>query len=366
MSESKSTDTDDSEGIDELEALRAEHALYSPAVTAAVRARERLDEESSLRSGIRRERRIRIAEMTERVSGMHGAMRKANEILFEEQLQQIEADLRDELEDELERLEKEALEREERLLREEMLHRLRREENRLRDQLDLERDRRIEAHTSRVRDRLREEMETEFSRRRSFLEERLGLEASQAIERMERRVEMDLREAMESEVHRKAESYRLEQEIKMRDNISKMRRKHESKLEKQLENEKESLEKEMFSDIQVRIKSLQEETERAALAELDRRFRAERESTEAALTLRRQELALESEVEMEQRVSNFVKDRESEMMSNLEKQLTKRGEMESKELSKLLKTMESEIKVKMEAALLDARQSILEKSNMDK
>ena len=33
-------------------------------------------------------------------------MRKANEILFEEQLQQIEADLRDELEDELERLKK--------------------------------------------------------------------------------------------------------------------------------------------------------------------------------------------------------------------------------------------------------------------
>ena len=87
---------------------------------------------------------MRIAEMTERVSGMHGAMRKANEILFEEQLQQIEADLRDELEDELERLEKEALEREERLLREEMLHRLRREENRLREQLDLERDRRVE------------------------------------------------------------------------------------------------------------------------------------------------------------------------------------------------------------------------------
>ena len=110
---------------------------------SVARARDRLDEESKLRSGIRRERRMRIAEMTERVSGMHGAIRKANEILFEEQLQNIEADLRASLEEEMERLETEALEREERILREEMLHRLRREENRLREQLDLERDRRI-------------------------------------------------------------------------------------------------------------------------------------------------------------------------------------------------------------------------------
>ena len=126
MSESKSTDSEESGGIDELDELRAQHALSSSSSAGiASRATERLEEESTLRSGIRRERRIRIAEMTERVSGMHGAMRKANEILFEEQLQQIEADLRAELEDELERLEKDALEREERLLREEMLHKLR-------------------------------------------------------------------------------------------------------------------------------------------------------------------------------------------------------------------------------------------------
>ncbi|MDP7531476.1 MAG: hypothetical protein QF591_01920, partial [Candidatus Thalassarchaeum sp.] len=149
MSESKSPDGNDTEGIDELAELRAQHTLSaSSSMESVARARERLDEESKLRSGIRRERRMRITEMTERVSGMHGAMRKANEILFEERLQQIEADLRAELEDEMERLETEALEREERLLREEMLHRLRREENRLREQLDLERDRRIEAHST--------------------------------------------------------------------------------------------------------------------------------------------------------------------------------------------------------------------------
>ncbi|GIT11610.1 MAG: hypothetical protein CM1200mP32_11030 [Methanobacteriota archaeon] len=109
MSESKSPQDNDTEGIDELAALRAQHAIAaSSSMESVTRARERLDEESKLRSGIRRERRMRIAEMTERVSGMHGAMRKANEILFEERLQQIEADLRAELEDEMERLETEA------------------------------------------------------------------------------------------------------------------------------------------------------------------------------------------------------------------------------------------------------------------
>ena len=94
MSESKSPKGNDTEGIDELSSLRAQHVLSaSSTMDSVARARDRLDEESKLRSGIRRERRMRIAEMTERVSGMHGAIRKANEILFEEQLQNIEADL---------------------------------------------------------------------------------------------------------------------------------------------------------------------------------------------------------------------------------------------------------------------------------
>ena len=115
--------------------------------------------------------------------------------------------------------------------------------------------------------------------------------------------------------------------------------------------------------IGVRMKALEEESERAALADLDRRFRAERETMEAALALRRQEMALEMEVEMEQRVADFVKGREVEMMGNLEKQLSKRGDLSKKEVSEIIKTAESEIRVKMEAALLDARQSVMEKSN---
>ncbi len=61
VSESKPTDSAEIDGIDELDALRAEHAISSTSMGAAERAQDRLDEESTLRSGIRRERRLRIA-----------------------------------------------------------------------------------------------------------------------------------------------------------------------------------------------------------------------------------------------------------------------------------------------------------------
>jgi len=366
VSESKSSGKVENETLDELATLRAQHTLSSSSTMESLaRTRDRLDEESRLRSGIRRERRIRISEMSERLSGMHGAMRKANEILFEDQIQQIEADLRAELEDELERLESEALEREERLLREEMLHRLRREENRLREQLDLERDRRIEAHSSKLRIRLKDEMEIEFNRRKAFLSERLDLEASKSIERMEKRVEMDLLESMESQVHRKVEAHRLDQEIQMRERLAKARIEREVELEKQISSERKSLEKEIVSDVDIRIKTLEEEFERGALAELDRRFRSERETMEVTLALRRQELALEKEVEMEQRVAIFVKERELELMTKLEEQFSQRGDLSRKEITEIIKSLESEIKVKMKSALLDARQSLLETHTLE-
>ena len=61
MSESKSPEDSDTEGIDELAALRAQHALAaSSSMESVARARKRLDEESKLRSGIRRERRLSL------------------------------------------------------------------------------------------------------------------------------------------------------------------------------------------------------------------------------------------------------------------------------------------------------------------
>ena len=147
----------------------------------------------------------------------------------------------------------------------------------------------------------------------------------------------------------------------MRERLSESRRERETELEKQLKQERVSLEKEMKADVDVRIKELEEESERAALGELDRRFRAERETMEAALALRRQEMALEQEVEMEQRVAEFASNREAEMMAKIEEQFAKRTDLSKKDVKEILKSLEAELKSKWEAALLDAKQSALER-----
>ena len=174
---------------------------------------------------------------------------------------------------------------------------------------------------------------------------------------------MDLREASEAQVHRKVEAHRLEQDIQMRERLADSRREHETKFQKQLDEEGLSLESEMRSDVQVRVKALEEASERNALSDLERRFRSERETMEAALALRRQEMALEMEVEMEQRVAEASKKRESEMMSNQEEKFSKRGDLSKKEVKEILKSLESELKVKWESILFEARQSALERSN---
>lgn len=149
----------------------------------------------------------------------------------------------------------------------------------------------------------------------------------------------------------------------MRERLAESRRVHEEKFQKLLDEESSSLESEMRSDVEARIKVLEEASERNSLSELERRFRSERETMEAALALRRQEMALEMEVEMEQRVAEAAKKRESEMMANLEDKLSRKEDLSKKEIKEILNGIESEIRVKWEAILIEARQNTLERSN---
>ena len=86
---------------------------------------------------------------------------------------------------------------------------------------------------------------------------------------------------------------------------------------------------------------------------------------EAALLLKRQEMALEREVEMEQRLAETRKEREKELLEKLEEQFAKREDLSKKEIKEMLKALESELKVKGESILVEARQSALERSNGD-
>ena len=68
---------------------------------------------------------------------------------------------------------------------------------------------------------------------------------------------------------------------------------------------------------------------------------------------------------MEQRVAKFAKKREAEMMAKLEEQFAKRGDLSKEEVKEILKSLEAELKSKWEAALLDAKQSALERVGED-
>ena len=64
---------------------------------------------------------------------------------------------------------------------------------------------------------------------------------------------------------------------------------------------------------------------------------------------------------MEQSIAEFAKEREAEMLSKLEEQLSKRGDLTKKETKEILKSLKADLKVKWESALLDARQSAMER-----
>ena len=123
-----------------------------------------LDKEASIRSRIDRERRLRLAEQAERLSNMRSAMRKANEIIHDEEYRNLELSLRSDLEEELTIIEQQVLEREEGVLKQELLLRLEREENQLKEMLSLEKERRIKVSQQEIRERLRQDMDEGFNR----------------------------------------------------------------------------------------------------------------------------------------------------------------------------------------------------------
>ena len=68
---------------------------------------------------------------------------------------------------------------------------------------------------------------------------------------------------------------------------------------------------------------------------------------------------------MEQRVAEFASNREAEMMAKIEEQFAKRTDLSKKDVKEILKSLEAELKSKWEAALLDVKQSALERVGED-
>ena len=74
-------------------------------------------------------------------------------------------------------------------------------------------------------------------------------------------------------------------------------------------------------------------------------------------------MALEMEVEMEQRVAEASEEKGVRDDGQSRGQALKEGRPLKKEIEEILKGIESEIRVKWEAILMEARQNTLERSN---
>ncbi len=64
-----------------------------------------------------------------------------------------------------------------------------------------------------------------------------------------------------------------------------------------------------------------------------------------------------------QKLAETRKLREKQLFEKLENQFAKREDLSKKEIKEMLKALESELKVKWESILVEARQSTLERSN---
>ena len=115
-----------------LAELRARHTagksdptqMRTPPLDEVQSIDNRLDDERRMRTSLKRERRLRLQEQSERLAGIKSALAKTVGMQAEGALADIESELRSEMESELERLERDVLEREEATLREEMKLRL--------------------------------------------------------------------------------------------------------------------------------------------------------------------------------------------------------------------------------------------------
>ena len=103
--------------------------------------------------------------------------------------------------------------------------------------------------------------------------------------------------------------------------------------------------------MELEFESREAASRRAILSEIDARLRNERLTLDTTLDLVKEETALELELEMESRLSEFRLAKETEVAEQLERQLSKREEiMRNKALIEVRKR-EATIRAEIEAQL---------------
>jgi len=174
---------------------------------------------------------------------------------------------------------------------------------------------------------------------------------SKAIDDISRSLHSEIQAELDHRKDVEYQAYRHARESEVQNRLSRYRYEREAELRDELEAVYETDKKDWTERLDLEFKSREAAARKAIMSELDAQLRNERLTHETDLDLLKEETTLELEIEMEERLTEFKTRKETEVATQLERQLDKREEiMRNKALIDVRKR-EAQIRAEIEAQL---------------
>ena len=291
------------------------------------------------------------AMLSEREDQLRRGIRSRLEQQLRQRLRQREARLKAEFERRSLRLEEDVAQQ----LQSEIEAKLRDETKLLEDNLRED----VEMALAKRRDELRLEIErhlneqhaSKMAERKSRLKAKYDLTFSKAIDDISRSLEAEIQTELNHRSDSEYNAYRSARESEIQNRLSRYRYEREAELRDQLESKFTVTKKDWTERLDLEFQSREAAARKAIMSELDAQLRNERLSHETDLDLLKEETTLELEIKMEERLNDFKSRKETEVATQLERQLDKREEiMRNKALIDVRKR-EAQIRAEIEAQL---------------
>ena len=217
----------------------------------------------------------------------------------------------------------------------------------------------VELALAKRRDELRKEIEQQLNEqhagrmaeRKQRLKAKYDMTFSKAIDDISRSLRNEIQAELDHRKDVEYQAYRHARESEVQNRLSRYRYEREAELRDELESAYKTDKKDWTERLDLEFKSREAAARKAIMSELDAQLRNERLTHDTDLDLLKEETTLELEIEMEERLTAFKTRKETEVATQLERQLDKREEiMRNKALIDVRKR-EAQIRAEIEAQL---------------
>lgn len=224
-------------------------------------------------------------------------------------------------------------------------------EDNLRDDVEMALAKRRDELRVEIERHLNEQHASKMAERKSRLKAKYDLTFSKAIDDISRSLQTEIQAELDHRSDSEYNAYRSARESEIQNRLSRYRYEREAELRDQLESTFTLTKKDWTERLDLEFQSREAAARKAIMSELDAQLRNERLSHETDLDLLKEETTLELEINMEERLNEFKARKETEVASQLERQLDKREEiMRNKALIDVRKR-EGQIRAEIEAQL---------------